>query len=214
MTAASLFVTPGAAFVLADQASFHDDGTVLAIGSKVSISNRLHLAMTSAGAGYHGMRTELHTWLDGFDRQDDVLAGLPDLTSRLLASMIAGTTTAEREANPIPAFLQFYVALWSDARDQPEAYIVGTAGGTFGSGYPVGRLAGVSQLVSPPVDLGGDEFTPAKAGQIVDAQRRTPDDRGIFRVGGGAELVEVRADGVTRRVVRKWPDRIGCKINP
>ena len=95
---------------------------------------------------------------------------------------------------------------------------MGTPGGTFGDSYRPWTLAGVGELFQPPVD---HNFYPRMPDNpdwvmpIIFAQRRTPDERGIYRVGGEVELVTVSESGITRETIHRWKrDKLGRKLKP
>ncbi len=213
MTAANLFAGPAAAYLLADQGGYADDGTLLAIFSKVSASAELKLALSTSGRSYTGSHDMISAWLATQTSQDEVLQSLPGLADEILAEC-----EYNEPDSAIPPFVQFFVALWSDRRNQPELYVCGTPGCMLAPPYRPGTVVGVQRVYSPRVDPrfyhDGSDDPEAAALRLINEQRTTPDERGIYRVGGGAELVTVRADGIERRTIISWPDRIGEKIEP
>lgn len=217
MTLANLIVGADAAYLAVDRASYHDDGTILDLKSKWVAREDLRLAMTLSGRTNSDTLPELGLWLAGVADQQQVLAALPGRLAEIERENIAGREAGEDEqCGPIPTFVQAYVALWSFARKQPEAYVCGSSAGTL-EGYQPGSVAGVSQVIQPPVpfECPGGRLSLTAARDLIARQRATPDDRGIFRVGGGVDLVEISKNDLSVTEIAAWPaDRLGQKVTP
>lgn len=217
MTAANLIVVAGAAHLLVDRGSYHDDGTLLAIGPKWIADERLRLAMTLSGCAAATAYRDLATWLSGLKSQREFLSALPAHLTAMerynLASMAEG---GSEYCGPMPTFVQAYVALWSIERRQPEAYICGSSHGTF-AGYQPGQVCGVGRVLQPMTqfEVVSDQFDVAAARELIELQRQETDERGIHRVGGGADMASVSRDGIKVEPVVCWrEDRVGRKIQP
>ncbi len=214
MTLVNLIVGSEAAYLIADSGGYHDDGTLIRVGSKITVADHLKAAVTMSGAASSDTRAITASWLASFKQPDEMLAKLPSLLDLLLAD-VESVPAEQRFVEP--RFVQFYVAHWSDRRGRPEGYIVGSHQGTFGPSYQPRRVCGVDRVIMPSVatDLEPSCFDPETDSlPLVEVQRITPDERGLFRVGGAAELAEVSRAGVSIRRICTWPDKIGEKVNP
>lgn len=220
MSAANIVLTRDAAYLFADQGTYHHDGAILYAGRKIATCDRLRIAVSHAGLGHAGFNNEVAAFLDGFASAEDALAGLPGLIVKTLDDLETGLQNDTHEiAGNLPRILEFYVALWSHERNRAEGYIIGSQGCTFGPGYEPLSIRGVSRLLSPP--LGPDfEFPepfdgPRDGLDLLQRQRLIPDDRGFYRVGVAAEMVKVTAAGIERRILHTWgEDRVGSPIRP
>lgn len=215
MTAINLIPQADAAYLMSDQAALCHDGILHVIGSKVLIAPHISVAMGSSGLFLHD-ETLFADWLAECTDQQAFLSGLPRILKQWMDELETGIAGQEIEiAGDIAFFRQLYIAMWSKQRDRAEAMVIGSAKGTFGPGYKPYSVKSVSRVIQPSL---GPSFeitgrvTPSLARAIFERQRRSPDDRGIYRVGGAGDLVAVTRDGISRSVVVRWHDKIGAPI--
>lgn len=216
MTAFNLWVCPAGAYLLSDQAFYHNDGTVLDIASKVSANDRLRVAVATSGTSYLGMTEEISKALDTFPTQAAALKGMPDVMRLLQASLDNHFARDGAETNGLQdPFVQALVAVWSVEHDRPEGYVIASAAGTMPPGYAPYSLRGVRCIVSPPTvgaphPGAGGAFDPRVDGRrLIKAQRALRDAGGMRRVGGAAELIRVCAHRIERSIIWRWQDQIG-----
>ena len=216
MTACSMFLGRSSTFLLTDQVATDDDGMVTALLDKLIVSDRLKIAAVISGRNsmmFDGKLDDpaFDEVSDLFQRAstvDEVRAGLPDAIRRAWQQI-------EGWKHRLPIVLQGYFALWSG---RPDAWIIGGPDHRFAGLEPY-TVAPIDAVAQPPVDRAlwppqGRDLTPRIACKLIEQQRRTPSDWGAFTVGGAAELVTVDATGIHRQIIRRWPDRVGRKIDP
>lgn len=221
MSAANIVVRPDAAYLFADTAWYLDDGSVMHIGSKIGWSDRHCMGVSVAGFAVVGIdfSAQISAFLDGFDHADAALNALPGFIADALLDLDKGIQDGLYEPlGDLPRIMELYIARWSHERDRAEGFIVGNEGCTFQDYEPL-TIRRVSRLLSPPVGAGfefPEPFDGPRDGlDLLQRQRHVPDDRGIFRVGGGVEMARVTAKGVERRTLHAWRrDRIGRPIRP
>jgi hypothetical protein len=146
-----------------------------------------------------------------------------DLGLDLQRQMLADANNPEfEECGPWPMYQNLFIAVWSEARHQPEGYLLATAKvadeGAFPDHVRPLRLHGAREYISPNVGqsfYGAAAFDPQKDGvALLEAQRLTKDEHGRHPAGVAAELTVVSEEGVTTTVLREWPDEIGRRIEP
>jgi hypothetical protein len=215
MTAANLIVGRAAAYLVADCASYDEDGRVVALGRKVRVNDTIRMAISDQSWHMPGRaHRRLDRWLAEQGDQGEALAALPALLDKLMGMMAEDAPAAARH-EPI---LQLYVATWSLARRRPECFVMtSSADGTLPTRVVPGRLHPCVEYVSPPVPgfSSGPKFDPYADGlRLVEAQRAVLGDDGFHVVGGGAHLATVDADGARLELLCTWPDCIGRRIDP
>lgn len=219
MTAISLFIARGRSHIIADRAQYHDDGTILGIRPKLVIDQRLRIAVAVNGNVVGTTGEDLAAWLGGCSSLSEVVRSAPAFVAGAhaeLSKLIASPATANGHARTV---VQLFMAAFDIDRHAPTSFIVGSDQGTFGPGYEPLTVRRVRQVVSPPVEPGlapgADDFDPIAGGRrLIEAQRQIPDDRGIYRIGGGADLASVGPQGVGVCELVQWPDEIGKRLRP
>lgn len=231
MTAANVFARTSGAWLFFDTASYDDDGFVRGFGPKVATSDRLSLAIGLCGRPPVDWLQNITAWLDDQPLQADAIAGLPSLLSSLSANASAAPNRArwwERRAwkTGTPANvpgIRLLVAWWNAEKGIGEGGVI-TDVDDLGPAYLPFKLHSVTNLTSPSPDFGawfdfdddlalGLDFDPVSDGATLgEFERRQPNERGGYRVGGAFERWHVHADGIDRETVLQWPDRIGRPI--
>ncbi len=225
-----------AVHLITDGASYDPDGVVQAIGQKAEelpVSNCVYVVR---GANYPRMPLSFLLW--GQPSFDAIMDQLATIVERVLEMY---NVLADGKAPPVQQHFEVTVAGWSNER---QSWAVGIAstfqpcdphdaqGVSYIDGYqPFVPFLAAPAYSLPVVDgaavLGRtletqediDSFDPVRDGLLVhEAQRlvygHVGDGRLQYLVGGFAELVSVSRDGINRRILREWPDRVGELITP
>lgn len=122
-----------------------------------------------------------------------------------------------------------FIAGWSHERSQGESYVIVNHGNygilpwTLQPLDPV-ALAPMDQETFDRIKLTDQELKgkldPVKDGlRIIEAQRHTKGIQGdetepSHGVGGFAQLTTINANTIKTRIIKRWPDPIGEKLNP
>lgn len=230
MTAANAFARADGAWLFFDTAAYNDDGFVVSMGSKIVSSDRLHLAIGICGRVPANRNAIIVSWLARQSDQADALANLPDL-ARSFSDPIAYPNRAPLWRRLIwktpPMTCEPGITLcaaWWDAEEGRGMAGIVTDTADLGPNYPPFILHGVRNMTSPRPDFGdwfdfnddlraGLDFDPMRDGSnLGEMERRQPNARGSYRVGGCFERVHIHAGGIERDTLIHWPDRIGRPI--
>ena len=195
--------------LISDAAFVMPDGRIFELRSKVNSSGRGRIAITGTGdpgaidaigrgmvllaeeRGYDAAIVELSRLLAAGEARDRysviVIGGISETLGPTLHVVNIGPPDMGETMTPIAAS-QVYVG--------PEI-----------GGLPAGAwLFGLDTIAASLVD---------KARVTPGAPMGTPSGEPILAVGGFAEMVTIDRAGITRQVVREWPeDKVGHKINP
>jgi len=231
MTAINVVRQLDAVHIISDGVFCDTDGFVLNIGP-----NTWFLPHLSAAIGIHGsphFMPFLINRLGGECRSfDDIAAKI--LTIALDVHISFPMTHGTLGWGNINPEFDLFVVGWSEARGQPISYLVARPGRGTGSQVSADwRVVELPDLlIAPPLNErvgradGWKPPTSAEAFQVepdgiklVEAQRFTPtrinSEGGIgFSVGGFVQLTSVSAQRVTSRILLRWPDKVGRKIEP
>ena len=125
-----------------------------------------------------------------------------------------------------PGF-ELWIVGYPTGSDEAKVYLLPTHGNHPGAtAWAVNEVAG--SIAAPPPqpqhwgDLTEDNFDPERDGiALLEAQRlvsmpldsRKPGNVGCI-VGGFAQLTVLSRSGVNSRVIHRWPDRIGERMDP
>jgi hypothetical protein len=223
MTAINVVQRPHAIHMLTDAASYTPDGTLGAIGPKAHPVPHLNAVFSSRGPRLF-MPLVGEYIFHAFASFDQMVDGL---VLHVRAATEAYAPTLQRCAHG--ASFDLVVAGWSTARKRPETYVLtdhenyGFAAWTL---QPFGSL-----LITPwDADLAGrlkltqaelaGKLDPVKDGlRILEAQRfvkaiQRNETEAAHGVGGFAQLTTVTAENITTRILKRWPDPIGEKLDP
>jgi hypothetical protein len=223
MTALNGFAHPDAAYLLVDAATLDGDGNLHEVRSKVVYARHISAAGALSGhtpsALLETRRAELAAVFA--DAQD--YEGLLGSVTRLARQAHAENAAARFPLSKVPVNILIAVfagdgggpQLWmvaTDDADQPapirrlKAFV-----NNAGPGAPVPGLYGLE--MHDLVDA--SRFMPSVHGaRLAEAQRELTDDDGVRSVGGYAELVTVNSEGVSSRILTRWPDQLGAPIDP
>lgn len=227
MTAINIIRQQHRISILTDTALYDREGVVHAFGQKAATIPHLKVAIATRGAAILPglMAACLGMRFATFDALvEDGGPAVESLYNEFFALISGGGETE----------LDLYIAGWSEARKQPEVYelysefspsLDGRTAWTF---YPLEDGAFI--MAPDPEELADHVFRPGWTVErldpisdglaIMEAQRQftggatSHEDGNLHLIGGAAVLTEIKEDGITQRVIRRWNDQIGEKINP
>lgn len=225
-----------AVHLITDAASYDRDTVVMKLGSKVTELPASGCVFATRGASWASI--PLGFLLSKLKSLDDILEAMPGILAGVLAVY---DELPLQDAGSRGRNFEITIAGWSDEK---QALIAAVAT-TFEQDDPndpqgLSRLPGYRPRIAfhaaalaavPPVEFsdvvgravqtvehveGLDPITDGLA--IFEAQRRTPVFIGEdihYAVGGFAELTTVTREGVTRQILKEWPeDVVGLPIAP
>jgi hypothetical protein len=234
MTATNIVCQPHNRCVLAvcDGAQYTSEGLLLGIGTKVATAPHWPGFITSRGgmipAAILGRHLTSH-----FATFDLLVAGIEEKYPEFVKSY--GFDTIPSSLVP-----ELIIAGWSAARDRPESYVI-CINDDLPPGHDISdsrailpqeyRLLPLPACTAGPAIVGTDlaraagfdgvrvkqsiETSIADLTKLIELQRRfKPDGIDHYFVGGFAELTIVRSDSIEQRILRRWPDVIGERIDP
>lgn len=207
--------------ILTDGAVYDEAGVILGFQEKIYRFRNAPAALTVRGAGESmiviGQTLDMMAALSG-GGFDAVLGFIPQMLEKLkekgvpadFEMLIAGVSETEG-----PMHVYFTTASYVEGVEACKLYRMGDF---LGAGIAVPaeeqNAAGISQTALR------DAFAESGTAYMELMRRHKgpnpirPDLPEIHGIGGHVDLTVVRADGVTTRRLRTWPDVIGEKINP
>lgn len=218
-----------AAVLVTDGAGYDDNGVIMTLCRKITLSKNVPFAVTTRGAH------EIGLWYQQY------LCELADKGGVQYALKIFEDILPSMQPDPDLGgmdFLHFHIAAFCDrdgpcqfsannipgglAQGKEPQYTMMPRKGIYGAGTPVTgdllRSNGIGEI--KPGEALSDFFI-RHCGDIMEAMRQVPgttvrpDGSQIqFLVGGQVDLTVVTSEGATVTTVRTWPDRIGSKIEP
>lgn len=218
MSAIITLVQSDRVHLLTDGAAYQPDGTVTHFTQKVRSVPHLQLAFAMRGAaiGFGPIAEEIQAAATSFDWLRSVIVPLLKTCSEsyvhLLQQCEAGTD------------FEIVVAGMSETAG-PSAYLVASHS-RYGEPWMVHDLPGLTALPCDEEILRGiqavvlpgaspDDLDPAREGlTIMEIQRKKPNlDNGDYCVVAGfAQLSSVSAEGISSRIIHRWPDVVGRKL--
>lgn len=238
MSACNVIQQEHAVHLITDGASYDMSGRVIRIGSKVVELPDARVAFTSRGTG-GTWPLSLVNELAGATSLDEVLDRLPAAT-RLLHQIFK--SMAKRPGNDDLEHFEITLIGWSGVRGQPECWCLGSheigdptddsvAAGLDGyepykplemmilSAAPgvsvsavLGRqIASIEDVYAMDPEIDGLAIIEAQRAARYDV-KSVPGLDQIHVVGGFAELTTATHNGISRTILKEWPDRIGHRI--
>ena len=217
MSACNGFVTPTASYLFTD-AAVCDPNTfkVLAFLSKVAHIPHCGAAISATG-------NAMVTSLFGSTLAQRDLRDFDDLVSQSLDAL----QKCIRDVEALPGatkhvFENFRIGIagWSPKANAPAFYSIQS---NDGIGIKPFELLSCDKFINPAashendrsiIDLNFEPKRPAESGlAIVRAQRKMKCGQ-YYAVGGWAQMTTVTRDGISTRILEKWPDKIGQRIVP
>lgn len=225
-----------AVHLVTDGAHYERDGTLGMIGSKVRQLPRARSVFALRGIGAFEPFEEMFASCRSLD---EVIDSIPSA----LAFFDFTVRTLVPDAGFPHLGLELVAAGWSDARQAWSVGVASPLPAQCPQDHVgISHLPGYVQYepfvaaplsCAPPVDIekavgrslpdpaAVNELDPAAAGlAIIEAQRMIPCDLNAdgdgfqYLVGGFAELTTVASSGISQRILRTWPDRIGRRLEP
>lgn len=220
MTSTIIFRQPDAISILTDTAAYDANGTVRHFYSKSwPIA---HLGAVVAGSGPVALTALLLSVGAEVQTCDDLRAAMPGLAERACSEPGLDHPWVVYVAGFLRSGVADTFAI-ANHESRPEA----------GTTYQKFTVIDLPALVMSPGDasMRGDiddvfagadpdeEVIPAVHGLAlmqVQRRRRAPDFSGnlIHAIGGHCQLTTVHRDGISTQILKRWPDRIGEKIDP
>lgn len=207
-----------AAHIISDAASYDGQGNVAAIGSKI-----VRFPEWSVAISYEGWTNPEHIKRmargSGFTCARDVVRGLGQLAFDVIQWQL-GFEPDE----PSPELLLCAAVFAPEVG--PSVWIAHSGGEAVREGLTPGQprhvqaysnYGAINQALGRDADLrDARSFDLIRDGRIVaEAARRSDWNEGDegARVGGFVELTTVSAKGVQSRVFKRWPDKVGRRID-
>lgn len=213
MSACNVFVTADEARIFTDGAWLRQDGTLDHIRPKVLLLPHFPAVIATQGGS-------------------DLPAVIGPQFERMFRSfdeMVAGASAFMRDppavlrpilAMPVFKIERVFLIGYSEAADEILGFYLQSV---EEGGLPPWETARVWRAVSPPAEYGearlhpaGGLIGPPLALDIMEEQRSFTGNIGngteVRAVGGFCQMTVVRREGITSRVLRRWPDRIGAML--
>ncbi len=202
MTALIAFVREDAVHVLTDGVASGVDGQVL-----FHVHKAMPLSNVNAVVATRGPASLLTSaWLSCGHRAtfDDAA---DDLGETLKANAAAQRAVAERNGIASAEACEILLAGWSEREGQPVAWFVSEIERPGLAAFTVTRIYG---LASPETDIPlTHDMDPATDGlRIMREQRGCPD----LPVGGFCQITTVYRDRIETRILERWPDGVGERM--
>lgn len=216
------------------------DGVVMSIASKITIVPGMICAIASKGpmvVHKFGGALEVNSPSSAFGAMASVCCRTFDEVVDRFDEVLGLVEALARALFPGPH--EMLIAGWSESRNRPETYsfmstdsptvwttMAAADRGSLQEAQPMvvaGSLPPWERVVAHGWSMPDDEdrFDPDVDGlAILEAMRHEPmpstgpHEPEAFRIGGFVELVTVNRDGVSREIIRRWPDRVGMPIVP
>ncbi len=217
MTALNAFVRGREAHILTDAAYLDTQGRLIFIGSKVRMLPHLNAVCVIRGeseldGAFTAMFGTAFTSFDALAKDfrtaiDNVLSshdkGRPYAPVDVV---VAGVSEFSRKPE-----------LWTASRGTPPEPVRYSRDRAYIS--PALGDAAAATLEAQDLDPFSDEFDPVMDGaDLLEAQRVQVIQPAGFPpchiVGGFVQLTTISADGISTRVLRRWPDQVGQRIKP
>ena len=236
MTAIAMWVGPSEIAVASDGVAYDYGGTVRQIHAKQIVDLAWGAVVTASGSGgvLDYLRVYIAAIIDpppfGFD---EFLRVLPDAGRWIMQQIADRRLVGDVDGSSPPGF-QMLIGGVSDERQRYEGYWFGSVsfeseGKTIEAFTPVPVQAFAKPEASEealkevglwPIPATIDDPLNFAIG-LMDAQRRTPmllhnqvDGPRGYGVGGFCQITKFRKDLVTTFFAKRWPDKIGEKIDP
>ncbi len=212
MTALNIYVSSDSVDFFTDSAIFDmkAGGSVEGFGSKVIPLPHQGAVMSATGFSWVSIMMAGVIATSGIETFDQLHERLPALISNAVKNDPGGSVAYGK--------FELAIAGFSETRNAPEAYVIYSYAD---QGWPAWRMRTTGNYTSPKVDK---RFDPADIGgsglQILEDQRRALcagrgfENFALHAVGGVAQHTRIDRDGISIKVVKRWPDVIGQKIQP
>jgi hypothetical protein len=213
VSACNIIKTEDAIYMFTDGASYYGDGTLGAVGQKVSILAHLNCAISCRGP--KGFAEELAQALnDAYGSFDELVESF--------ALAVSNFYYLGRDRYALCATgpeIEVYLAGFSESRGQPESYVV-TSHSLYGPAWelqPLGPLAiapfdadleARCSAMEPGEDVIGTGVTLMEEQRKVRGQHAGAGAR-VGGVGGFCQVTIIRPQSIQTAVLRRWDDWLG-----
>lgn len=234
MTAINVIRQASAVHVLSDGVFCDPDGVVCEIGPNAFELPHLPAVLAIRGPT-HFMPFLVHRLARECRCFDDLIRRVVAAALEVYASfpMTLGTVGF----GAVEPGFELVVAGWSTKRNKPESYLVAGVEPEFRQGRKrkAWELLELPEVLIAPrigdaqigsirwtVPESAETFQPEVDGlKLLEAQRRLRGasdghpQRGLaHRIGGFIQLATISPDGIVSRILQRWPDEVGRKIEP
>lgn len=211
--------------IVTDAAMYLSDQTVVAFANKSAPVAQWPGLVTAMGSAFNialfraGLAQKFATWDAMIAHAESELPSIAESYGLSWSSVLLAGISKERG----PEIYQF-------TNDVPPPDLIAedaSASPTFAAPYKLVKLPEV--IVTPPVSDAGTIIAADWEGFDVDAdpalvvwsmrkhlamQRHMPLPVGVGGIGGFAELTTISPDGITQRIIERWPDdKIGAPLH-
>lgn len=208
MTALNALVRSDRVHLMTDGAAYSPDGAIEGSMSKVHILAHLPAALSFRGPVYFWSALVARLDVSGCRTFDELLGGIADEVRMCL--MIGARMHG-------PAHVEVIVAGWSHERDRPECYLIDSKAGGELTPAPDGYFSPMEPALQDKLTAGGwqlyDERNDARA--LLDLMRHQRAERFVIGqqleaapLGVFAQHTILTRDGVTSRIVQRWPEDV------
>lgn len=213
MTAINAFARDDGAYLIADTAGFHHDGTILGFHEKVVTDARLLMMIGICGRAARGVEDSIEAWLAAQPNQATAFACLSSLLCQIVDE-------AEQEddgkSGDLPHGVRLTVAWWAVDGEEGRCAIIASTP-DLAAGAQAFEIRRVGTMFMPslegPDPWPGHSFDPeADALALAEHQRDCDHGDGCARVAGQMILYRADASGIASREICRWPDLIGHQV--
>lgn len=225
MTAINVITQRSRVAILTDTAGYGSDGVVQCFFAKCVAIPHLRAAVATRGSSLAGTlyATSLGAMFQTFD---DMIADGKALEAIYDGAFHQLSRSGETE-------IDLFVSGWSERLNRPVSIATASSDRHGFEPWSIQQCEPIMAAPTVPEDMliaagfdldriGPETFDPVRHGvMLMQAQRRLTlypttgaDTEPCCLVGGQAVLTEIRADGVSQRVIHRWPDRIGERMSP
>lgn len=213
MSACNIFRIQDGVYMFADAASYWSDGTLGAVGQKISVLTHLNCAISCRGpAGFaEELAQAINTAYGSFDELVESFALAVSNFYFVDREKYALCTTGPE--------VEVFLAGFSGSRNRPESYVV-TSHSLNG---PAWELQPLGPVAIAPYDAELDErlarLDPGE--NVIDIGVALMEQQRLVRaphagvgpsvagVGGFCQMVAIGRDCITSAIVHRWPDVVG-----
>lgn len=212
MTALNIHVSSDCVDVFTDSAIFDmkKGGSAEGFGSKVIPLPHQGAIMAATGFSWVSIMMAGVIATSGIETFDGLAERLPVVIAEAIRRDPGGAATYGK--------FELAFAGFSEARNAAEAYVLYSYAD---QGWPAWRLRKVGNYTSPMISKRFDPTDIVGSGlQILEYQRlelcggRGFKDVAFHAVGGVAQHTRIDREGISMKVIKRWPDVIGEPVDP
>lgn len=232
MTAINIITKPDAIHVLTDGAFYSSEGILLEVGTKCFALPTLDMVLVG-----RGRKDFMPFFISELDKRasdfDSAIEESPGALQAVMSCIPILLLNREQQAGAFDPAFELWLMGYSRSRNAFETYILPTHDLHPGLlAWQMGRVEGsmicapvptaeACRLAGVPDDISIENFDPEIDGlRLLEIQRHVPsapDQRRPEKVGcivgALAQITTITREGVSSKILRRWPDRIGEPIN-